>query len=164
MKSARRWPLAVVALTAVAADAAAKLAAVRWLTEPVDLGLLDLRVTYNTGIAFSLGSDQPPAVILAATGLVVLVLGIAGWRGHLGSPVPAGLIVGGGAANLADRAVGGSVVDIFDLGWWPVFNPADVFLTTGVALLLLASITHDDRDDPRTATDQAGADVPARRQ
>lgn len=159
--SQRRWLIAV-ALTLVAADAGTKVAALRWFAQPVAVGPLDLRVTYNTGVAFGLGADLPVAVVAAVTGLVVLVLGVAAWRGHLGGPLPAGLIVGGGFANLADRVVGGSVVDVFDLGWWPVFNLADVFLTAGVILLLLGSITSDDdRDDHATATDQPGtADIP----
>lgn len=143
----RRLLLAV--LVAVVADALTKLAAVRWLTGTVDLGVLDLRVTRNPGVAFSLGADQPAVVVLAFTGVAVLALAVAAWRGHLGGSLPAGLVVGGGLANLADRAIGGSVVDLFDLGWWPVFNLADVFITTGVGLLLLAAFAHDGgRDAP----------------
>ena len=81
--------------------------------------------------------------MLGIVGVAVVALAVAAWRGHLGGPLPAGLVVGGGLANLADRAVGGSVVDLFDLGWWPVFNLADVFIVAGVGLLLLAAITHD---------------------
>ena len=42
-----------------------------------------------------------------------------------------------GLASLADRLTGGSVVDMFDLGWWPVFNLAHVLIVTGVGLVLL---------------------------
>lgn len=51
---------------------------------------------------------------------------------------PAGLIAGGALANVADRATGGTVVDFLDIGRWPTFNLADVFLLTGIALLLFA--------------------------
>lgn len=138
-----RRRLLFAVLVAVVADALTKVAAVRWLTGTVDLGVLDLRVTRNPGVAFSLGADQPAAVVLAVTALVAVVMAVAAWRGHLGGPLPAGLLVGGGLANLADRAIGGSVVDLFDLGWWPVFNLADVFITTGVGLLLLTAFSHD---------------------
>lgn len=143
MNTRQRRRLAVITVVVVVADALTKLAAVRWLTGTVDLGLLDLRVTRNPGVAFSLGADQPAAVVLAVTALVVVVMAVAAWRGHLGGPLPAGLLVGGGLANLGDRAIGGSVVDLFDLGWWPVFNLADVFITTGVGLFLLAAFSHD---------------------
>lgn len=148
--------LLLAVLAAVVADALTKLAAVRWLTGTVDLGVLDLRVTRNPGVAFSLGADQPAVVVLAGTGVAVAALAVAAWRGHLGSPLPAGLVVGGGLANLADRAIGGSVVDLFDLSWWPVFNLADVFITTGVGLLLLAAFAHDRDPD---APEQPGPQV-----
>jgi signal peptidase II len=154
--TSQRRGLLAVAVTALAIDAATKLAAVRWLSEPVDLGLIRLRVASNTGMAFSLGADQPRMLILALTGMAVLALAVTAWRGHLGGRLPAGLIVGGGLANLLDRATGGGVVDLVDLGWFPVFNVADVFITAGVALLLLTAAA-DDRTDvpatPRTVTD-----------
>lgn len=156
MRTSQHRGLFAVAVTALAIDATTKLAAVRWLSGPVDLGPVRLRVASNTGIAFSLGADQPSAVILALTGMAVLVLAVAAWGGHLGGRVSAGLIVGGGLANLLDRATGGGVVDLFDLGWFPVFNVADVFITAGVALLLFTTAA-DDRTEshpaPRKATD-----------
>lgn len=46
--------------------------------------------------------------------------------------------IGGGAlSNLADRLVWGCVIDHIDLGFWPVFNLADVAITLG-ALIFLA--------------------------
>jgi signal peptidase II len=132
--------LVLVAAVTIAADLAVKAAAVRWLTDPVDLGVITVRATENSGVAFGIGADQPFAVVAALTGLVVAAIAVGAWRGDFGGPVGAGLLVGGGAANLADRVVGGSVVDLFDLGWWPVFNLADVALTVGIALTLVATL------------------------
>lgn len=161
MSRIQRRRLGIIALAAVAADVATKLAAVWWLTGTVDLAIVDLRVIHNSGVAFGLGAGQPAALVLVLTGLAVMGLGVVSWRGHLGGPAPAGLVVGGGLANLMDRMIGGSVVDLFDLGWWPVFNLADVFITAGVAVLLVASIASDrDRDGPETT---AAADAPVRR-
>lgn len=126
--------LVVVAAATIAVDLASKAAAVRWLTDPVDLGIITVRATENSGVAFGIGADRPFAVVAAFTGLVVAAIAVGAWRGHFGGPVGAGLIVGGGTANLADRLIGGSVVDLFDLGWWPVFNTADVALTAGLVL------------------------------
>ncbi len=132
--------LLVVAAATVAIDLTSKAAAVKWLTESnIDLGVITVRATHNSGVAFGIGSDQPFAVVAAVTGLVVAAIAIAAWRGHLGGPVGAGLLIGGGTANLADRIVGGSVIDLFDLGWWPVFNIADIALTLGVALTVIAA-------------------------
>ena len=40
----------------------------------------------------------------------------------------------GAFGNLADRFIHGAVVDFVDLGWWPVFNLADMAIVGGVAL------------------------------
>ncbi|MGI5139332.1 MULTISPECIES: signal peptidase II [unclassified Streptomyces] len=41
------------------------------------------------------------------------------------------LVVGGAAANLADRAADGVVTDYLATGWWPTFNLCDIFIVTG---------------------------------
>ncbi len=43
----------------------------------------------------------------------------------------------GATGNLIDRAIAGRVTDFFDVGWWPVFNIADIALDVGVAVLLV---------------------------
>lgn len=146
MSSIHRRLVGIAAAT-ITIDLAAKAAAVRWLTGRVDAGVMTIRVTENSGVAFGVGADQPFAVIAAVTGLVVAGIAVAAWRGQLGGPFSAGLMVGGGTANLADRVVGGSVVDLFDLGWWPVFNLADVALTVGVALTAVGAW----REEPVTS-------------
>lgn len=45
-----------------------------------------------------------------------------------------GCAFGGAAANLADILRRQSVVDFIDLGWWPIFNLADVGIVGGLAL------------------------------
>ena len=47
-----------------------------------------------------------------------------------------GAAVGGAAGNLWDRVRRGAVIDFVDLGWWPVFNFADVAITAGAVLAL----------------------------
>ena len=140
MSSARRRLVLLVAAATIAIDLAAKAAAVRWLTSRIDAGIITIRVTENSGVAFGVGADQPFVVIAAISGVVVAAIAASAWRGHLGGPIGAGLLVGGGTANLLDRLTGGAVVDLFDLGWWPVFNLADVALTIGVVLTMVTSI------------------------
>jgi signal peptidase II len=152
MSSVRRR-LVLVAAATVAVDLASKAAAVRWLIDPVDLGVVTVRATENSGVVFGIGADQPFALVAALTGLVVVGMAVGAWRGLLGGPVGAGLVVGGGAANLADRLVGGSVVDLFDLGWWPVFNVADIALTIGVALTVAVAWREDRAVPVGTAED-----------
>jgi|SRR5579871_2250784 len=44
-----------------------------------------------------------------------------------------GLALGGAASNLLDILQRRSVVNFIDLGWWPVFNLADVAILAGLA-------------------------------
>lgn len=135
----RHAVLASVAAGALAVDIVTKVAASAWLADgPVRLGpLLTLRLVHNRGIAFGVAAAAPAAVLLAASGAISVVLVVLAWRGGLGAPLPAGLIVGGALANVVDRVTGGSVVDFLDLGRWPTFNLADVFLVSGVGMLVL---------------------------
>ena len=48
-----------------------------------------------------------------------------------------GLALGGAASNLFDILRYRSVINYIDLGWWPVFNLADVAILAGLALALL---------------------------
>ena len=152
---ARRPTRTTIVLVATASasavlDWASKLVASSGLDGgPVDLGPLDLRLSHNTGVAFGMGDRLPGPVILAVTAAVMVVFAIAAVRGALGPPVATGLVLGGGVANLVDRAVGGSVVDFLGVGWWPTFNLADVFLSAGCVLLVLSSLRAPPTDDSR---------------
>jgi signal peptidase II len=42
----------------------------------------------------------------------------------------------GSASNLYDRVRRGATVDFLDLGWWPVFNFADIALVGGIVVAL----------------------------
>lgn len=124
----------------VKAVAAARLSG----TETVDLGLLTLVLHHNPGVAFSLGADLPGWVVIAATGAI-----IAGLTWYLLVAVHtltrlvrtgATLMLGGAAGNFLDRLDGDGVVDYLHTGWFPTFNLADVFVTTGVGLLVLGTL------------------------
>ena len=116
-----------------------------WLRRgPVDLGVLSLRLGFNPGISFSLGSDLPSWAITAGTAVVVGLLAFAAWRVTRTAAAPGqvgwGLVLAGAAANVIDRGIDGVVTDYFFTGWFPTFNAADVLITTGVVLLLLDSL------------------------
>lgn len=68
--------------------------------------------------------------------MIVAAIAVAAWRGWIAGPIPSGLVLDGAVANLADRLHGGSVIDLFDLGWWPTFNAADVFVVGGKRALI----------------------------
>ena len=132
--------LAALVALIVAADATTKVIAVKALADDaIELGIIDLRLIYNDGIAFGVGDSFPPWLLLSVVGFLTVALAVAMWRGALPASIATGLVLGGAIGNVVDRAIGGSVVDMFDLGWWPAFNFADVAIVTGVGLMLLRS-------------------------
>ena len=150
-----------VATTAATVDLVSKLAASAFLADRiVDLpGPLDLQLARNPGVAFGLGDAVPAWLLLALTATVTMRLGAAGWRGAFTSTTGVGLVFGGAVANVADRVQGGTVVDMLHLGWWPTFNLADVWITTGAALLVLG----EGHLGTRRALGPRGDDPPRRR-
>lgn len=46
------------------------------------------------------------------------------------------LIVSGLLSNISDRIFFGGVRDYIKIGWWPDFNLADIFIITGLFLLV----------------------------
>lgn len=110
---------------------------------------LQFVVAHNTGTAFSLfsGKGAGPAIALVAVVVVVIVIRtlrfVRGWPAVIGSA----LVVGGALGNLADRLfrshgagfLQGGVVDWIDLQFWPVFNVADMAITTGAVMLGFAA-------------------------
>ncbi len=53
-----------------------------------------------------------------------------------------GCALGGAAGNLLDILRRQHVVDFIDLGWWPVFNLADVAIVGGLLLALRGMVPH----------------------
>lgn len=106
-----------------------------------------VRLTYvlNPGAAFGLEVgpySRPVFTVLALLALGVILVALRGTPDGAHGRVAALALVGGGAAgNLMDRVGMGAVVDFLDVGVgplrWPVFNLADVGVTTGALLLVL---------------------------
>ncbi len=116
--------------------------------EPVRLlgGTLYMSLTRNTGAAFSMASGYTALLTLISAVVVIVIIRFASRLRSVPWGVSLGLILGGALGNLIDRVLrdgegllGGRVVDMVDLQWWPVFNLADAALWVGVGVLLLAS-------------------------
>jgi signal peptidase II len=147
----RKFTVPVLAALLLAAlDQASKAWVVRGLplSRPLAIvpGWVDLVHVWNRGVAFSFlaNLDQGwvrPLLILATVLAMAAVLAyIWLFPGKGATPWGLGLILGGAAGNLVDRARLGYVVDFIDLHWrnhhWPTFNVAVVGISVGVALLL----------------------------
>lgn len=150
-----RLLLLLAAMVVAAIDLVAKaLAEARLGDASVDLGVLQLRLAHNSGVAFSLGHALPTWVVVALTSVITAGIALYGWRhAPTASRVQllAGAAIGGGAvANVIDRAPDGVVTDYLHTGWWPTFNLADTFLVVGGTVLVL-SLLRSDRSAGRSA-------------
>jgi signal peptidase II len=105
-------------------------------SESVVLGI-ELVNARNRGIAFGLFAGGGTLLALLATlalGAVLTYLIL-----HADRPrawLATGLLAGGAAGNLIDRAREGAVTDFIDFPFWPTFNVADIAVTLGVLALL----------------------------
>jgi len=55
---------------------------------------------------------------------------------HPAAQVGIGAALGGAASNVYDRLRRGAVIDFVAIGWWPVFNLADLGITLGAVIAL----------------------------
>lgn len=142
----------MVGLAAAFADALTKVWAEQELAlhQPVPIigPLFQLTLGYNTGTAFGLFADGG-SWLLIATGAIIV--GLSLWllvAQRVGTfprmAWPLGLLLGGAAANFADRWLDGRVTDFLDVGLgasrWPTFNLADSFIVIGVTTLLVTNL------------------------
>ena len=98
---------------------------------------LQLSNVRNTGVAFG-ALDGAGLVVAILIGLSLTLL-VAYFVANRDVPLlwlPVGMLMGGAAGNLVDRAREGAVVDFIDPVRWPAFNLADSCIVVGVLLLL----------------------------
>lgn len=136
----RRTALTTVAVCAL--DQLTKWVAFAAVAEGDERGVVfgfSLGQTRNKGIAFGFFSERPVLVLaLMAAALAVLI-----WFSARHSDRPAlwlatGLLLGGALGNAIDRVTLGYVRDFISFPGWPSFNLADVAISAGVVVLVLA--------------------------
>lgn len=140
----RRALLTSTAAGVAAVDLLIKAVAERRLRSPVDLGLIQLQLVHNSGVAFSVGQALPAWTVIALTASICVALLAYAWRAVPHSrPVARlalGVVLGGAAGNLVDRATDGVVTDYLHTGWFPTFNLADTLIVVGAATLTLTHL------------------------
>ena len=168
----RCW-FAAVALAGLVADIVSKIVVVDRLdpASPVRLlgGLLTLRLIRNPGAAFSLGERFTFVfALLSVVVLVFVLVRLAPRIGHPGWAVALGLLVAGVAGNLTDRVfrtpgfLRGHVVDFLQLPHWPIFNVADMCITSAAVLIMvLSAVKNVGLDGQRPPTVQRRRAEPA---
>ena len=105
-------------------------------------GPLWLRLTYNTGISFSLDRGVPVLTTLVTLAIVLVVAAFAVQAEPGLATAGFGLLLGGGVSNEMDRLVRvpHRVTDFVSFGWFPVFNVADAAVTMGFVLLFVSMV------------------------
>ncbi len=161
----RRGRLLVI-LTSLAAvlyvsDVITKTVALRTLEgEPplvVIPGVLQFRLIFNSGAAFSIGTGMTLILTLIAAGVVVAIIRAARKLGSLPWAVTLGMLLGGALGNLTDRLLRypsgfgrstqlqGHVVDFIEvlpgnfpvIDYFPIFNVADSAIVCGGILAVI---------------------------
>jgi signal peptidase II len=107
------------------------------------------------GLLRSVERDTRLAALAARSMLSIVVLGALIYlcpREHLLAAGALAAIFAGAVGNVADRLHRGYVVDFIE--WrkgvsWPIFNVADVAITTGVLILALLVLTDRTKPSPR---------------
>lgn len=126
--------------------------------------LLQFRLVYNPGAAFSTGTSYTALLTLVALTVIVVVIRLAPRLQSRAWAVALGLILGGALGNVTDRIFRdpapfrGEVVDFIELPHWPIFNIADCAITVAAVLFVLLSLRGigidgrrlDDEDDEAT--------------
>jgi len=105
-------------------------------------GFLKLRLIFNPGAAFSLGSNATVALsLLASTAFCFVLVGVVPRAVGFWQFLTTGLLLAGISGNLTDRLtrppgiLRGEVVDFISLPHFAIFNVADMCIT-GSAILI----------------------------
>ena len=143
-----RLLLTTVAAAVLAADQLTKLWALRALQDgSIHLfWTIRLRLVFNQGTAFGLGTSLAPVIVVGAVVVSLLLIRLTWSTPRRVVAALAGMVLGGALGNLGDRAFrgdgffDGSVVDFVDAQWWPVFNVADAAISVGVVVFLVLGL------------------------
>ncbi len=130
------------------------------------LPIFRLRFVPNDGVSLGLltaNSDAGRWALVALTGLIAAGVLVWMWRErNRQDQLALGLVLGGAAGNIIDRARLGYVVDFADLHfgeWSPflVFNLADAAITIGVLVLLVRAILVRDKPAATVSVENGNA-------
>jgi signal peptidase II len=96
----------------------------------------------NKGISF--GFFVPNIVLYPLIAIIFLVsflylLEKINFKELIINKIGLSFILGGAVANLIDRFNHGCIIDFINLGFFPVFNLADIFITGGALLIIFKS-------------------------
>ncbi len=160
----------VIGVAVITIDQLTKQAAVDGLTgrDPVVLieGVLQLRLAFNRGAAFSTATSMTELLTVLATVVsIALVFAIVRTTSTTWA-LSLGLLLGGAAGNLVDRLTRepgfgrGAVVDFLEFPGFPVFNIADSAIVVAAVAIVVINFRGVPFRPPRTPGASPASDAP----
>lgn len=87
------------------------------------------------------GAVSHEGLLVSGGAVILIVFGVLLLRAKTRKEIAAyALLFGGGLSNLLDRVVYGCVRDFTVISWFPAFNLADICLSIGAGLFLVALV------------------------
>ncbi|MEK6948434.1 MAG: signal peptidase II [Nanoarchaeota archaeon] len=105
------------------------------------LKYLNFNYTENTGAIFGILKNNNLFFIILTIIIVILLVYLI--KKEKKYQLELSIILSGAIGNLIDRIIYGYVIDFIDTKIWPIFNLADMYITIGIALILLKIITEE---------------------
>lgn len=91
----------------------------------------------NVGVAFGI---KIPFILILTLIFIPIIIYIACKELDLNNKITkisVGLILAGALGNVIDRITKGFVIDFISVPFWPSFNFADIYISTGVLMIVI---------------------------
>ena len=161
----------IIAVILIAVDRVTKNWAVEALADG-DIAVIDkvlyFRYTENTGVAFSMFSDNRWVLVGVTSVMLIVALAffLSGKIKDKAELFALSLIIAGGVGNIIDRLSLGYVIDFIDVRiiHFAIFNVADMCITVGAFLVCIAAFAAEKREkreqeSKQKALDEIDADI-----
>lgn len=161
----------IIAVILIAVDRITK----NWAAQALasgDIAVIDkvlyFRYTENTGVAFSMFSDNRWVLVGITSAMLIVALAffLSGKIKDKLELFALSLIIAGGVGNLIDRLSLGYVIDFIDVRIinFAIFNVADMCITIGAILVCIAAFAAEKREkreqeSKQKALDEIDADI-----
>ena len=111
-------------------------------------GVFNITYVQNRGAAFSILSGK--FLLLVGVPAAAVIFALWYMEKHIDCHwtlmLSLCLIISGGIGNLIDRVFMGFVTDMFDFGFFPVFNVADIAVCVGAGFLILYTFWFSEKE------------------